>query len=79
MATVTYFNQDCPTCGRGLRIRVEYQGKRVACQHCHAQFEACDPESPAYPPEDSGLLVLAKANELLAQADSFVAAGKRPR
>lgn len=43
MRGATYFLRDCPTCGRKLQIRVEYLGKRVACRHCHATFEATDP------------------------------------
>ncbi len=66
----TYFDQECPTCGRSLKIRVEYMGRRVTCQHCHANFEACDPKSAAYPPSDSGLALLKRAQELLASVDA---------
>jgi hypothetical protein len=65
MSTTTYFNQECPTCGRSLRIRVAYLGKRVVCQHCFGEFEACDPDSAAYPPSDSGVALLQRAEELL--------------
>jgi len=65
MAGVTYFVQECPTCGRRLQVRVVYLGKRVACLHCGAQFTACDPHSPEYPPSDSGLNLLARADQLL--------------
>jgi hypothetical protein len=44
MANVTYFVQDCPTCGRKLNIRVEYLGKNVVCQHCRGPFLAWDQE-----------------------------------
>ena len=60
-----YYNQECPTCGRTLKIRVAYLGKHVVCQHCQGQFVACDPASAAYPPEDSGIAVLQRANQLL--------------
>jgi hypothetical protein len=70
MAGVTYFVQECPTCGRRLQVRVIYLGKRVACQHCGAQFAACDPQSPEYPPLDSGLMLLARADQLLEAAAS---------
>ncbi len=59
------FVQECPTCGRSLQIRVVHLGKRVACQHCLAEFEACDPASKQYPPEDSSLSLLDRADELL--------------
>lgn len=65
---VTYFVQECPTCGRNLQVRVEYLGKRVVCQHCKARFEACDPSSAAYPPTESSLSLLARADQLIENA-----------
>ena len=70
MSGTTHFDQECPTCGRSLRIRRDYLGRRVICQHCQGQFEACDPNSAAYPPSDSGLALLKRANELLDKVDS---------
>jgi hypothetical protein len=61
----TYFVQECPTCGRNLQVRVEYLGKQVVCQHCGARFEACEPGSAAYPPPNSGLSLLERAEQLL--------------
>ena len=77
MGRMTYFLQECPTCGRNLQIRVEYLGRDVVCQHCGAQFEACDPDSNAPLPEHSGLGLLQRAEELLAAADSGLP--NRPR
>ena len=65
MAGITYFVQECPTCGRRVQVRVIYLGKRIACRHCSAQFTACDPQSPAYPPFDSGLALLTRADQLI--------------
>jgi hypothetical protein len=65
MAGITHFVQECPTCGRRVQVRVIYLGKRIACRHCGAQFTPCDPQSPAYPPLDSGLALLARADQLL--------------
>ena len=65
-----YFIQECPTCGRNLQIRVVYLGKQVICQHCSAQFEACDPSSTAYPPSQSSLSMLKRAEELLETSDA---------
>lgn len=65
---MAYYVQECPTCGRNLQIRVEYLGKRVICQHCSARFEACDPSSRAYPPMESSLSLLARADELIESA-----------
>ena len=63
-----YFVQECPTCGRNLQVRVEYMGKRVVCQHCKAKFEACDPTSESYPPMESSLSLLARADQLIESA-----------
>ena len=70
MPRSTYFIQECPTCGRNLQIRVVYLGKQVICQHCSAQFEACDPASQAYPPSQSSLSMLKRAEELLQTAET---------
>jgi DNA-directed RNA polymerase subunit RPC12/RpoP len=64
MSTLTYFVQECPTCGRNLEIRVEYLGRRVACQHCRGHFVASDAEIPPQCSE-SGLGLLRRADELL--------------
>ena len=74
----TYYVQECPTCGRSLQVRVMYLGKRVACQHCGAKFEACDPSSENYPPAESGVSLLERADELiesLSRASSVSKAG----
>jgi hypothetical protein len=63
-----YFVQECPTCGRNLQVRIEYMGKRVVCQHCKARFEACDPASASYPPMESSLSLLARADQLLLES-----------
>ena len=65
MPRTMHFVQECPTCGRNLQVRVEYLGKQVVCQHCGAQFEACEPDSAAYPPDQSSLALLKRADELL--------------
>ena len=70
MSRSTYFVQECPTCGRSLYVRVEYLGRQVVCQHCRARFEACDPASAAYPPSQSGIAVLQRADELLRSVGS---------
>ena len=78
MAGTTYFVQECPACGRRLQVRVIYLGKRIACRHCGAQFAACDPQSPDYPPLDSSLALLARVDQLLeasASRATFPSAG----
>jgi DNA-directed RNA polymerase subunit RPC12/RpoP len=68
----TYFVQECPTCGRNLQVRVEYLGKQVVCQHCSARFEACEPGSAAYPPSNSSLSLLERAEHLLSASTSGI-------
>ena len=65
MAGVTYFIQECPTCGRRLQVRVIYMGKRIACRHCSAQFAACDPQSPESPTSHSSVTLLSRVDQLL--------------
>ncbi len=77
MSRTTYFDQECPTCGRRLQVRVEYLGRKVKCQHCRARFEAWDRESGTTPPGESGVRLLQRADELLASASEH--RGYRPR
>jgi hypothetical protein len=65
MPRSTYFVQECPTCGRNLQVRVEYLGKQVECQHCHARFSAFEPGSAEYCESESGLSLLERAEQLL--------------
>jgi hypothetical protein len=70
MAEATYFVQECPTCGRNLRIRVEYLGKRVVCQHCHGSLIGRDQAAPV----SRGFNLLDRAAELIEMAEQ-----RRPR
>jgi hypothetical protein len=36
------YHQNCPVCGRNLRIRVMLLGRLVYCQHCGGGFTATD-------------------------------------
>jgi hypothetical protein len=77
MPNITYFVQDCPTCGRKLNIRVEYLGRKVVCQHCNGNFVAWDPDNapPTNPPSTSlsGTKLLERAQELIDLAESKIA------
>lgn len=57
----TFFIQACPTCGRKVRVCVEYLGMEIQCRHCHAVFEACDPDSAG----DSHFALMQRVDELL--------------
>lgn len=70
MAGTPYFVQECPTCGRNLQVRVSYLGKNVNCRHCGVKFEARDPASKEPLPAESGIALLARADELLLQASA---------
>ncbi|MCA9266858.1 MAG: hypothetical protein KDA41_00230 [Planctomycetales bacterium] len=72
MSGATYFNQECPICGRHLRVRVTYLGRQVICQHCNGRFEAYDPENPQHATKSgsSGAL-LERAEELIASASGI--------
>jgi hypothetical protein len=43
-ALTTVFFQECPTCGRTLRVAVKYFGRTMSCGHCGGEFVA-DPNS----------------------------------
>ena len=80
MPNVTYFIQDCPTCGRKLNIRVEYLGKKVVCQHCRGPFLAWDQEGAPTAPENavtnssmSGTKLMDRAQELIEMAEQKIA------
>ncbi len=67
--SVYYYTQECPTCGRSLRVRVAYLGKQVVCQHCDAGFTAVDPASALDEPEEIGSTLLQRAEQLLETVD----------
>ena len=48
-----FFYQECPVCGRHLRIRVEHLGRELACTHCQGLFVARDPAMPPAPPAET--------------------------
>lgn len=75
MSKVTYFVQECPTCGRRLEIRLDYLGKKVVCQHCQGKFLASDSRQASHLSE-SGIL-MQRAEELLAMADEHLSASRR--
>lgn len=74
MSNLTYFTQECPTCGRRLQIRVEYLGRRVVCQHCQGRLTAADSTNVRCDSRERGSAILRRANELLESAG-----GHRPQ
>ena len=47
MSAMTIFYQNCPVCGRNLRISVKYFGRQMSCSHCHGEFRAGEGMLPA--------------------------------
>jgi hypothetical protein len=65
-ANAVCYHQNCPVCGRNLRIRVTLLGRLVYCQHCGGGFVASDAKSLApgpVPPSHP-----ARVDELLERA-----------
>lgn len=46
MATVTFFYEACPVCGRPLRVDIRYLGRWVLCSHCEGEFIAGQRQFP---------------------------------
>jgi len=47
MSATTFFYQECPVCGRSLRIPVKYFGREMSCSHCAGEFIAGKEKEPA--------------------------------
>ena len=66
MPEMTYFSQECPTCGRRLQIRVKYLGRTVRCSHCGGTLVASESNESIFDePATAGSTVLKRADELL--------------
>lgn len=61
MKEAAYFLQECPTCGRSLRIRVEFLGRQLICQHCRGALLAREGNSQGSKDRD----IMQRAAELL--------------
>ncbi len=86
MSRATFFDLDCPTCGRPLQIRLNLLGKLVNCRHCRAKFTATADQSGGIRGELATPRDIAsekatvpirdeldRVERLLAQADQFLA------
>ncbi len=65
-AVTTFFQQECPVCGRHLRVRIEYLGRQIACRHCGHRMIAADSPSPSSRRDASVHAALQRANQWLA-------------
>lgn len=70
MSIVTYFIQQCPTCGRRLQVRINDLGRNVSCQHCHAEFKASDPSMSSAQP----VAAVDSVETALRKAEAFLSA-----
>ena len=46
MSAMVNFYQNCPICGRSLRISIKYFGRQMSCTHCQGEFRAGKDELP---------------------------------
>ena len=46
MSALTVFYQECPICGRALRIPAKHFGRLMTCSHCEGEFRAGEKETP---------------------------------
>ena len=44
------YTQNCPICGRQLRVKTCYIGMTLTCQHCHGNFIARDSKDTSRDP-----------------------------
>jgi hypothetical protein len=58
---VQYIEGHCPNCGRPIRIRTQYFGKKLVCKTCDFRFRPAPPEDLPVEP-DSLPEVLEKAD-----------------
>jgi hypothetical protein len=67
------YHQNCPVCGRNLRIRVQLLGRRVYCQHCGGGFIASDATSADALPRPADRPQAALVDELIERAAVMLA------
>jgi hypothetical protein len=53
MSAMTTFYQECPVCGRKLRVPAKYFGRMMTCSHCQGEFRAGKEEIPEAPRSSS--------------------------
>src|SRR5438128_1714265 len=56
MSATTIFYQECPICGRSLRVPAKYFGRLMSCSHCQGEFLAGKEELPQAPPSPDAVL-----------------------
>jgi hypothetical protein len=66
-----FFVQECPTCGRRLRVCVEYLGKTIQCRHCRGILMARDPEAGSTLVDPQSAL-MRRVDELLTATEELV-------
>lgn len=71
------YHQNCPVCGRNLRIRVRLLGRSVYCQHCGGGFIASDAatDTGISPVADLPQASKSKVDELIERAAVMLGQG----
>ena len=69
--TVCY-HQNCPVCGRTLKIGVMLLGRRVYCQHCGGRFIATDAATADGCPPEAARPQFAVVDELIERAAAML-------
>jgi len=62
----TYFHQECPACGRPLRLPIEQFGQQLICRHCGSRLNTAD----SLTGERDTPSAIARADQLLAECSS---------
>ena len=67
MLQIPYFVQECPVCGRAVKVLAEHDQRQMTCSHCHGDFFAVDPTSMAGEQTD-----VARGNPLLNRVERLL-------
>jgi hypothetical protein len=67
MSALTFFYQNCPVCGRSLRIAAKYFGRQMTCTHCQGEFRAGKEELPAAEMPEARLPTPLSSEDVFAQ------------
>lgn len=79
MPMMTYFYQECPVCGRSLRVPVQYFGSIMSCSHCGGEFQAVAVEERLAALSEPGSMS-EPGSDFMPVLDSFgLSAGDIPR
>lgn len=73
------YHQNCPVCGRSLRIGVTLLGRRVYCQHCGGGFIATESAEGRKADRGRGTPQLDAVDALIERAEMLLERGAADR